>query len=111
MTAGQEFVKWLKPFGCGLFILIFIIFLITCFTAKAPLEGYTVPHDSEYYAEHLDELENELETNMFPRLEGIEDCRIEGDKLTIIIDGEHFEETSKIITHYYGQDLFDLKTK
>lgn len=109
MTAGQEFVKWLKPFGCVLFIVIFVLFLVMCFSAKAPLEGYSIPHDSEYYAEHLDELEQELETNMFPQLEGIEDCRIDGDKLTIVIDSEHFEETSEIITHYYGQDLFNLQ--
>ena len=56
MTAGEQFVKWIKPAGCVLFLGIFAAFLVICFTAKAPVEGYTVPHDSQYYAQHLDEL-------------------------------------------------------
>ncbi len=109
MTAGQQFVKMLKPVGCIIFLLIFAGFLYICFTAKAPIEGYVIPHDSQYYAEHLDELENELETNLFPKLEGVEDCYVTGDKLTIIIDSESFEQTSSAITHYYGENLFIIE--
>ena len=109
MTAGQQFVKWLKPVGCGIFLLVFVLFFVMCFTAKAPVEGYTVPHDSQYYAEPLDVLETELETNLFPKLDGIEDCYIFGDKLTIIIDGESFAESSEAITHYYGENLFIIE--
>ena len=55
--AGQDFVKMLKPVGCALFLLLFVIFLIFCFTAKAPLDGYVKPQTIEYYSTHLDELE------------------------------------------------------
>ena len=109
MTAGEQFVKWIKPAGCVLFLGIFAAFLVICFTAKAPVEGYTVPHDSQYYAQHLDELKAELETNLFPRLEGIEDCYISGDKLKIIISDAGFEKSSKAITHYYGEHLFIIE--
>ena len=109
MTAGEQFVKWIKPAGCVLFLGIFAAFLVICFTAKAPVEGYTVPHDSQYYAQHLDELKTELETNLFPRLEGIEDCDISGDKLKIIISDAGFEKSSKAITHYYGENLFIIE--
>lgn len=109
MTAGQQFVKWLKPAGCGIFLVVFILFFVMCFTAKAPVEGYTVPHDSQYYAVHLDELKTELEANLFPKLDGIEDCYISGDRLTIIIDGASFEKSSSAITHYYGETLFILE--
>ena len=109
MTAGEQFVKWIKPAGCVLFLGIFAAFLVICFTAKAPVEGYTVPHDSQYYAQHLDELTAELETNLFPRLEGIEDCYISGDKLKIIISDAGFEKSSKAITHYYGENLFIIE--
>ena len=109
MTAGEQFVKWIKPAGCVLFLGIFAAFLVICFTAKAPVEGYTVPHDSQYYAQHLDELKAELETNLFPRLEGIEDCYISGDKLKIIISDAGFEKSSKDITHYYGENLFIIE--
>ena len=109
MTAGESFVKMLKPAGCILFLLLFVIFLIFCFTAKAPLEGYVKPQTTEYYLTHLEELEQELETNMFPRLEGIEDCYVNGDRLTIIISSDDYEESSGIITHYYGKELFDIQ--
>ena len=68
-----------------------------------------MPHDSQYYAQHLDELKAELETNLFPRLEGIEDCYIFGDKLKIIISDAGFEKSSKAITHYYGENLFIIE--
>lgn len=109
MTAGEQFVKWIKPAGCVLFLGIFAAFLVICFTAKAPVEGYTVPHDSQYYAQHLDELKAELETNLFPKLEGIEGCYISGNKLKIIISDAGFEKSSKAITHYYGENLFIIE--
>ena len=109
MTAGEQFVKWIKPAGCVLFLGIFAAFLVICFTAKAPVAGYTVPNHSQYYAQHLDELKAELETNLFPRLEGIEDCYISGDKLKIIISDAGFEKSSKAITHYYGENLFIIE--
>ena len=81
-----------------------------CFTADgAPVKGYAVPHDSEYYSEHIDELKTELETNLFPALEGIEDCHVAGDKLVITIDSEHYEDSSKAILHYYTENLFSIE--
>ena len=46
---------------------------------------------------------------MFPQLEGIEDCFVSGDKLTIIISEAAYDESSGIITHYYGKELFDIQ--
>ena len=109
MTAGESFVKAIKPVGCVLFLMLFVIFLIFCFTAKAPLEDYVKPQTTEYYSTHLEELEQELETNMFPELKGIEGCYVNGDRLTIIISSDDYEESSGIITHYYGKDLFDIQ--
>ena len=31
MTAGEQFVKWIKPAGCVLFLGIFAAFLVICF--------------------------------------------------------------------------------
>ena len=47
--------------------------------------------------------------DLFPRLEGIEDCYISGDKLKIIISDAGFEKSSKAITHYYGENLFIIE--
>lgn len=109
MTAGQQFVKMLRPLGCALCLALFVGFMIMCFSAKAPVKDYVIPHDSEYFAAHLDELETELETNLFPKLDGIEDCYITGDKLTIIIDSDNYEQSSKAIIHYYGDKLFSIE--
>ncbi len=32
LTAGQEFVKMIGPFGSVLFLLLFVLFLVFCFT-------------------------------------------------------------------------------
>lgn len=32
MTAGQAFVKMIGPFGSVLFLLVFVLFLVFCFT-------------------------------------------------------------------------------
>lgn len=110
MTAGQSFVKSIKPIGCVLFLILFAAFMIFCFTAKAPLgDKYVCPQTTEYYSEHLEEFEAELETNLLPLLDGIEECRIEGDKILILISPEHCDASSQIIYHYYGKNIFDIQ--
>lgn len=110
MTAGQEFVKMLRPAGCVIFLLIFAAFFVMCFShADPPIEGYSVPHDSDYFAEHLDELKAELCANVLPRLEGINDCEVTGDTLTITVDSEHFDECSNAVCYYYSDELFVFK--
>lgn len=106
MDTGANFVKKIGYVGCAIFLGIFVLFLVFCFTAKAPVEGYKAPHDSQYFSEHLDELKAELESNMFPKISGVEDCCISGDKLSIVIAPEHYDESRKAITHYYSVDLF-----
>lgn len=110
MTAGESFVKAIKPIGCVLFLILFAAFMVFCFTGEAPLgDKYSCPHTTKYYSEHLDEFEKELEDNLLPLVDGVEDCRINGDKVTIVIAPDSFEASSKIITHYYGNTLFDIQ--
>ena len=110
MNTGEDFVRKIKPAGCAVFLLISVAFLIMCFTAGgAPIEGYSVPHDSDYYAEHIDELKAELDANVIPQLDGIESCEVTGDKLTVTIDSSSFDESSGAITHYYRDELFIFK--
>ena len=105
MTAGQQFVKALKPVGCAIFLIVFVLFLVYAFTAKAPLEGYVIPETTEYYRTHLDEFQTELEENLFPRINGVCESHIDGDRLVITIDSEYYDESTKIITHYYGSTI------
>lgn len=110
MTAGQEFVKKIRPVGVVFFLALLLLFLYICFTSGAnPIPGYEPPHDSTYYAQSvqtLAELKTELETNVFPKLGSIEDCRIEQDRLVITIDRSRFATTRSAIEKFYDESLF-----
>lgn len=107
MTAGEDFVKKIKPFGCVLFLALFVGFLVFCFTGGgAPVKGYSAPRNADYYAEHLDELQTELEQNLFPKLQGVCGCEIKGDKLSVAITDKYFDETKSDILFYYDKNLF-----
>lgn len=113
MTAGEEFVKKLRPLGCVIFIGMFALFLVICFTAgkNAPVKGYNPPHDTEYFSQHLFELKAELEEKLLPQLGGETECTVTGDKLTVTVDAEHFDAVKKALTHYYTAKLFTFETK
>lgn len=112
MSAGQEFAKKIGPLGGAFFLLLFVLFLIYCFTAKPiPLPGYVAPHDSTYYAQNdttLFELKSELETNVFPKLTGEESCTVKNGKLEIVIDSESFKTCRSAILRYYDDSLFEF---
>jgi hypothetical protein len=111
MNTGQDFVRKIGPFGCALFLALFVLFLIYCFTAAPadPLKDYEPPHDSEYYAQSgaaLEQLQAELESRVFPELNGIVSSEIEGGKLIIAIDGSSFASSRDAILKYYDESLF-----
>ncbi len=107
MTAGQEAVKFLKPFGCFLVLLVTVSGLILMFSsAKEPIKGYEPPQTSQYYRAHLDELKEELEENVFPEIGGVDRCEISGDTLTIYFTmPDHVIERAAIL-RYYDAALF-----
>ena len=113
MTAGQEFVKRLRPVGCVIFLLMFALFLVICFTAgnNAPVKGYLPPHDTEYYSQHPDELMAELEENLLPRLGAEADCTVTGDKVTVRADAQDYDIIRNALVHYYTDKLFVFETK
>lgn len=53
MTAGQDFVKKIGPFGSILFLIMFIAFLVICFMPPktAADETESPPVESEFYDE------------------------------------------------------------
>lgn len=112
MTAGQDFVKKIGTFGSVFFLLLFVLFLAYCFTVKpAPLAGYVSPHDSTYYGQNnttLGELKTELETNVFPKLNGDESCQISNGKLVVMLDPKIYEATRSDILNYYDESLFEF---
>ena len=112
MGTGQEFVKKIKPFGSFLFLLIFVLFLLICFTSgKKLIPGYESPHESSYYSQNdatLTELKSELETNIFPHLEGITDSRVSNGKLVVTIAADSYYVSRSAILKYYDVSLFEF---
>ena len=112
MSAGQDFAKKIGPIGSAFFLLLFVLVLVYCFTAKpSPLAGYQAPHDSTYYSQSdaaLSELKAELETNVFPKLTGEESCTIVGGKLEIVFDSKSFKTCRSAILRYYDENLFEF---
>lgn len=43
-SAGQEFVRWLRPGGCALILIIMVLMLVTCFiSGKNPSPDIRLP--------------------------------------------------------------------
>jgi len=112
MSAGQDFAKKIGPIGSAFFLLLFVVFLVYCFTAGTnPIPGYEAPHDSSYYSQNtttLSELKTELETNVFPKINGIEDCTLSNGKLEITIDNGSYTKSRSAILKFYDKSLFEF---
>ena len=108
-SAGQEFVRWLKPGGCILVLLISVVVTVMCFISGGPpIKGYKPPHDTQYYSQHLDELRTELEDNVFPVIGGVNESHVKNGKLYVTIEGATFSVTRSAILYYYDESLFEF---
>ncbi len=107
--SGQWLWKNLKPFGCILCLVIMVLTVGICLTAgRDPIPGYEAPADSSYYAEHIDALETELETNVLPHLDGIVSCEKAGDKLILTISEHSFAASRGAVLRYFDDGLFEF---
>ena len=108
-SSGQQIVRWLRPAGCALVLVVAVIFIVTCFTSgRNPIPGYVPPQSSEYYASHLDELQTELEAHVFPVIGGIDGSSVEDGKLRVDIEEKSYAVTRAAILKYYDQSLFEF---
>ena len=112
MSAGQAFAKKIGPIGGGFFLLLFVIFLAYCFTAGTnPIPGYDAPHDYSYYSQNnttLAVLKTELETNVFPKLQGDESCQVIDGKLAVTLDSVNYAKSRSAILKFYDKSLFEF---
>ena len=109
-TAGMQFARAVKPAGCILLLLILLGVLYLCFTSGTdPIPGYEAPQGTEYYGDHLDELQAELQEHVFPKLDGDEESRVENGKLTVVLENDSFAVSRSAILRYYDEKLFDFQ--
>lgn len=112
MSPGQEIVKWLKPAGCALVLIVTALVMLVLFSSgRNPVAGYSPPQTSEHYATHPEELKTELEQHLFPALSGVEDCRVtEAGKLRITLTGRDYAVARSAVLRYYDKGLFEFVT-
>lgn len=107
LSAGQAFVKNIRPAGCALFLILAILVTAVCLTSgRNPVPGYEAPQSGEYYAENPEALVSELEDNLFPALEYDMSANLTGDTVTVTIEDENFVIGRAAILRYFDESLF-----
>ena len=106
---GFQIVRWLRPFGSALVLLTFILFLVYAFTDHSPIKDYTPPHDGAYYAEHLDELADELNNTVLALVDPKASAEVTGDTVTVTIPTDSFVVTRAAVLRYFDSALFTFK--
>ncbi len=108
---GQQWAQRLGVVG-GIVVLLFsLIFVLTMLTAGPEKLDHEPAHDTMYYAQYPDALQQELETEIFPHVEGVQSCDIEDGKLVIGIRSKYFIETRAVIIDLYDRELFVFEEK
>ncbi len=106
-TAGQSFVKNIRPAGCALFLILAVLVTAICLTTgRDPIPGYKPPETTEYYAVYPAALMAELEENVLPALEYDIALSMTGDTVTVTIEDENFVAGRAAILRYFEEDLF-----
>ena len=107
---GFQIVRWLRPFGSGLVILIFILFLVYAFSSgRAPIKGYTPPHDGAYSAEHLDALADELNDTVLPLVDPSASAAVTGDTVTVTIGHDSYVTTRAAVLRYFDSKVLTFQ--
>ena len=70
-----------------------------------PIKGYTPPHDGTYYAEHLDELADELNGTVLALVDPKASAEVTGDKVTVTIPADSFVVTRAAVLRYFDSQL------
>ena len=112
LTSGQWLWKKIKPAGCIAVLGMAVIALIICFAAGSnPIDGYSAPHDTAYYAENFPELASELNANVLPQLKGNGYAEAGEEKVCVTIDEYYFASARSGVLHYFDESLIDFEKR
>lgn len=104
---GAQIVRWLRPAGCVLVLLLGVLMVVVCLTqGRDPVPGYAAPHDTAYYAQHLDELARELNENVLPQVDETASAAVEGQTVTVTMASERLATTRAAVLRYFDSSLF-----
>ena len=93
-----------------LVLLLSALMVVFCLTAGAnPVPGYTPPHDSAYYAGHLDELAQELNENFLPVLDETAHAEADGGTVTVTASAKEYVPVRGAVLKFYDAALFTFE--
>ena len=106
VNPGQQWAQRLGVVG-GIVVLLFsLTFVLTMLTAGPEKLDYTPAHDTAYYLQNLDELQVELEQEVFPHVEGVRFCEEADGKLVVGIREKYYLDTRAVIIDLFDRELF-----
>ena len=91
-------------------LLLSVLMIVFCLTRGAnPVPGYTPPHDSEYYAQHLDELAQELNENVLPVLDETAHAEAGDETVTVTASEKEYVPVRGAVLKFYDAALFTFE--
>jgi hypothetical protein len=106
---GFQIVRWLRPGGAALVLLLGILFVVQCFlTGREPVKGYQPQHDTAYYTAHPDALADELNDALLPQVDAEASAKVTGDIVTVTVPHDTYITTRAAVLRYYDTSLLEF---